>query len=359
MAAAHRRTRLSSIPRALGRCVPMVLVAVLAALLPSHTARAAEDAMIEAARKQGRVVWLTSQIMSELALPLAAAFKATYGIEVQVNRASPRSMIDRVVQADRTGTSPVDVVDGRSAVIALKRQGMLAALDIANAADLPAGFVDRERMWFATNRFTLSAVVNTELVPDALRPRSFEDLFLPKWTGRIAWSTAPTISGAAGLVGTVLTERGDGPGRALLTRLSAQNITGFELSSRQIIEKVISGEFPIALQVYSTQASGAAAKGTPIAWLPISPVTQTFATVAVPRRAAHPDAARLLVEFLLSRRGQEMFRDADQLPVRADVAPLEPAILPDTGRFRARLITPEEFEAKLEDWTSLARVVFP
>ena len=131
------------------------------------------------------------------------------------------------------------------------------------------------------------------------------------------------------------------------------------MSSRQIIEKVITGEFPIALQVYSTQAAGSASRGVPIAWLPVAPVTGSFAATAITRRAAHPHAARLFVEFLLSREGQAIFRDADQLPARPDVLPADPLLAPRSDKFRVHYFNPDDLEAQLASWDALRRAMFP
>ncbi len=342
------------------------LVAILAAPLAALTALtvagdalAADAALIDAARKEGRVVWLTTQLVGELALPMAAAFKAHYGVEVTVSRAGSRAMAERVMQAERTGQNLVDVVDGRSSIAQMKRAGLLAAVDIANAARLAPGLTDVQKMWFATNVFTISAAVNTELVPEAIRPRSLEDLLQPHWVGRIGWSQQATLSSANGFTAAVLRHKGEDKGRAYLQLLSRQNIEGYDASSGQIIEKVIAGEAALALQVYAHQIAGGAGRSAPLAWVPLTPVTGSFVAVSATRRGAHPNAARLLIEFMLSRQGQEVIRDAELQPAVADVAPLDPGLAQGTGKLQSHYFSPEEVEAQMPAWVALRKSLFP
>jgi ABC-type Fe3+ transport system substrate-binding protein len=337
----------------------LLLASALSALLVSMLPAWAADApLVEAARKEGRVVWLTTQIMGELALPLASAFKSAYGIDVSVVRTPPRHTADRLVQAARSPQTGIDVVDGRSAIPHLKRAGLLAPLDVAAARRLPAELVDREGFWVATNVFVNAIVVNTERVAPDRRPRTLEDLTRAEWAGRMTWSGQPALSGGAGFVGSVLRDRGETDGRALLERLGRQQIVSFDVPSRQIIDKVISGTFELGLQVFNTQVAVSAAGGAPVAWLPIEPLTGSVAAVALTRQAPHPNAARLLVEFLLSRQAQEIFRDADTLPASPEVAPKEPAMRPSGASPRTVYFTPEEIEARLPDWQALRNELF-
>ena len=333
--------------------------AVVYIFLAPSPAWAIDPAVVEAARKEGRVVWHTSQIAGELALPLASAFKAAYGIDVSVIRSTPRQMAERVAQADRAGQGTIDVVDGRGAIAQMKRAGHLAAVTIDNSARLPRELVDPQGTWFATNVFTISLVVNTELVAPARRPRTLQDLLAPEWAGRMAWSLQSTLSGAPGFIGTVLMDKGETDGRSYLERLARQQIAGYDVSSREIIEKVIAGEAEIGLQIYSHQVGSPPERNAPIAWLPLDPVTASFSAVAVTRRAPHPNAARLFVEFQLSQKGQEIFRDAAQLPADPQIAPADPLLMPAGGKFRALYISPDDVEAKLPAWNAIRDSLFP
>ncbi len=324
-----------------------------------HPALAVDQSVIEAARKEGRVVWLTSQIMGELALPLAGAFKSAYGIEVSVSRVTPRTVGDRLVQAARTRQGGVDVVDGRSAIPHLKRAGLLAPIAAVAGRGLPPERVDSQGYWVATNLYFNAVAVNTETVPPERRPRSLDDLLRPEWVGRMVWSSHSTLSSGAGFIGTVLKARGEEQGRAFLARLGRQHVVSEDLSSRQIVDKVIAGQFDLGLQVFHHQVAVSHGRGAPVAWLPLEPLTGSVTAVAITRQSPHPNAARLFVEFLLSPAGQEIFREADSLPARPDVAAKDPALMPDSGKFRGVYFTPEEAEEQMSRWQAVRSELFP
>src|SRR5262249_58024227 len=72
-----------SFPRA-----AFAILLVLVCSLARVPARAADGALIEAARKEGRVLWYTTLIVNQAIRPLKDAFEKQYpGIELQYARA--------------------------------------------------------------------------------------------------------------------------------------------------------------------------------------------------------------------------------------------------------------------------------
>jgi ABC-type Fe3+ transport system substrate-binding protein len=58
-------------------------------------------------------------------------------------------------------------------------------------------------------------------------------------------------------------------------------------------------------------------------------------------QAANPNAGKLLIDFLLSREGQEMFRDLDGIPVHKDVEADPPRLSRGYRRF---VLTPDMYD---------------
>ena len=339
-------------------CLVLSALAMLALMLPPAGVRAADATLVEAARKEGKLVWYTTQIINELAAPMAEAFKAAYGIDVQFVGRTGRELINLVTEAARTGRPGPDVIDGRATVPALKRAGHLLKWQPSTASRLPPEMVDEQGYWVACNVFMNTLAYNPEVVAREALPRTLDDLLRPEWTGRLVWSTSPTLSAAPGFIGMVLREKGRSEGRAYLERLSRQQIAGGEITSREVIEKVIERELPVALQVFNHQAATSAAKGAPIAWAPLEPVTGSLSVVAITRNAAHPNAAKLFVEFLITREGQRLFQEADYMPADPEIEPKDPTLLPRGGKFRAIYFTPEEIEEQMPGWVELYNELF-
>ena len=61
------------------------------------------------------------------------------------------------------------------------------------------------------------------------------------------------------------------------------------------------------------------AQGAPIDWVALEPVIVSLNPLALAVNAPHPASARLLIDFLLSKEGQEVGRTVAKLPARADV----------------------------------------
>src|SRR5258706_1335037 len=137
---------------------------VLAAAPP---AEAVTPVLIEAAKKEGKVVYYTS-VDLPLAEKIAKAFEAKYpGVAVRVERTGAERVFQRIGQEYSSKIYAVDVVNSSDAAhfIHWKRGGLLAPVvpeDIAR--HYPADHKDPDGM-FASFRVTLSAIgYNTSLV---------------------------------------------------------------------------------------------------------------------------------------------------------------------------------------------------
>ena len=185
-----------------------VLAATLVAASPAP-ASAADSALIEAARKEGKAVWYTTQIINQFARPAAEAFEKKYGVKVDYVRADSNEVALRLLNEGRAGRVQADVFDGTSAVARLKGENLVLKWAPENARRFPAQYLDPDGYWIATNLYVLTPGANTDLVPKGTEPRTFADLLNPRWKGKIAWNSAPATSAASGFIGVVLTEMGE------------------------------------------------------------------------------------------------------------------------------------------------------
>jgi len=101
------------------------------------------------------------------------------------------------------------------------------------------------------------------------------------------------------------------------------------------------GELPMAFFVYANNVENVKEAGSPVDWVRIDdPLYGEPHPAAVMARAPHPNAARLLVEFAISKDGQQLISNLGKVPGRGDV---QPKIGVD--RAKLRIISPED-EAK-------------
>ena len=228
-----------------------------------------------------------------------------------------------------------------------------------SAHRLPERYVDPNGYWTATNLYVLTPGYNTNLVPKGTEPKTYQDLLDPKWKGKMAWgSTAGSTSGAPGFVGTVLADMGEQKGMDYLRALAKQQITGIPVSARQVLDQVVAGEYSIALQIFNNHAVISAAKGAPVAWIPWNPATAILSVISVTKSAPHPNAGKLLVDFLVSPDGQNLYRKSDYIPVDPKVPPLDPSLRPEEGHFRAIYFSPETIDKNIGNWAKIADQFF-
>jgi iron(III) transport system substrate-binding protein len=321
--------------------------------LATCSAHAADAVLIEAAKKEGEVVWYTTQIISQLVRPVSAAFEKKYGIKVRSVRANSTETSVKIINESRAGKPQSDVFDGTSTVVPLKKEGYVLQWLPDPAKAYPARYKDRDGYWVANNLFFIAPGFNTSLVPRGTEPRTFADLLDPKWRGKMAWSTTTSSSGGPGFIGTVLTEMGDEKGMAYLRELSKQRIASIGSAAREVLDQVIAGEYQLGLQVFNHHTVISAKKGAPVGWIKMEPVTGTLSVISVHKSAPHPNAAKLLVDFIISSEGQQIFRAAEYLPADPAVPALTPSLQPDEGKFRTHFFTPEQTEDGMPAWKKI------
>ena len=335
------------------------VLAAIAAGASAMPACAADEALIDAAKKEGSVTWYTTQIINQFVLPASQAFQKKYGITVNYVRADASEVALRVANEAHAGKVQADVVDGTLTTPALEKEGLVAKYVPDSAKALPKQYSDPNGYWVATNLYVLTPAFNTDLVPKGTQPKTYQDLLDPKWKGKIAWSSsAGSSSGAPGFVGNVLKEMGQDKGMDYLRALAKQQITGIPVSARQVLDQVIAGEYPIALQTFNNHSVISAAKGAPSQWIAMNPAMGVLSVISVTTGAPHPNAGKLLVDFLASPDGQKLFRDADYIPVDPAVPPKIADLRPDGEKFRANYFTPEEIQGSIGQWAKIAADLF-
>ena len=101
-----------------------------------------------------------------------------------------------------------------------------------------------------------------------------------------------------------------------------------------------------------------AAKGAPSDWIRMEPAMVMLNIVSLTAHSPHPNAGKLLFDFLESEEGQKLFRDADYLPADPAVPPRDPSLTPDSGHFRATTFSPDALDAAMPHWDDVYHRLF-
>jgi len=333
-----------------------ILVVPSTAIAPAAAAQISSD-LIAKAKQEGEVVYYTDLIVDQIVRPLAAAFETRYGIKVSYARADSQVNVLKILNEQKSGRVMSDIFGLNTGLEVLIASGAARQFTSANGEELPERYRDPDRYWVSSHLFVITPALNTDLVPPAQRPHSYDDLLAPYWKDKMVWKPND-LTGAPGFIGNVLITMGETRGMDYLRRLARQDIKPVSASARAVLDQVIAGEYALSLQILNHHAAISAAKGAPVDWVRMSPVTVAPGLVGLTAGSPHPNAGALLVEFMTSPEGQKIFQAADYLPARSDVPPRIPDLIPETGGFRGNVITPTITANGYEHWNEVYKALF-
>lgn len=334
-----------------------IVCAVALALIVGH-ANAADQSTIDAAKKEGQVVWYTTLIVNQIIRPIKTAFEKKYpGVTLQFTRADDLVTSAKILAEGQAGRVQADIFDGIANMLPLQEAGLLAPFTVPNAADYPAELKARDGYWIAEIMYVFTPGINTSLLPKDQAPKTFADLLDPKLSGKMAWNGS-SMAGAYGFVANVLTSMGEEKGMTYLRALAKQRVVNVEASSRAVLDQVIAGEYWMNLMAFNHHVVISARKGAPCDWLKLEPAPVMLDALGLIKQARHPHAAQLLLDFLLSPDGQKVFQQSDYLPVLPSVPPVVAGLRPGEGGFKADFLQPEQIYRNLPKWQKVTQDLF-
>nr|WP_245182021.1 extracellular solute-binding protein [Sinorhizobium mexicanum] len=321
-------------------------------------AMAQDRTLIDAAKTEGEVVWYTTLVVDQVVRPIAEAFEAEYGIKVNFVSGNMNDVVSRLVNEGAAGTMVGDLWDGSTAFVTLRDAGLTEGFNAPAAANFKPEHKDPEGRWYAQFLQYPSAAINTELVAAEEAPKTFEDLLGPKWKGRIGWTSSPGVNGPIGFIGNILNTMGEEQGRAYLEKLAQQEIANIPSNQRVVLDQAIAGQYPLVLQVHNYHAALSKAKGAPIEIVYLPTNVGNMNTIGLVKGAPHPNAAKLLIDFILSEGGQTILVNAGYIPANPAVDAESPELRPETGGFKANVIGFDEYIEKKDHWTAIYKELF-
>ncbi len=277
--------------------------------------------ILEGAKKEGTLTIYTSATVDDMTT-LTIAFTKKYGIKTQVWRASSENIIQRSATEARGGRFDVDVFETDGvAMEAVYREKLLQEVRSPLLADLMPEAIRPHKEWIGDRVQIFTAAYNTRLVKKDDLPKSYDDLTNPKWKGKLGIE-----AGDYDWFSAVVSELGEEKGLKLFREIVAKNGLSIRKGHTLIANLVVSGEVPLALTTYLYKALQLKNDGAPIDYLVLPPQIARAQGTGMARKAPHPHAAVLFMDFLLSD-AQEILAKRDFIPTNIKVKPL-PASMP-------------------------------
>lgn len=298
----------------------VLLVAACAGL----SAHAAAQPLVEAAKKEGKVVIygsLESGIMDEV----EKAFTKKYGIPIEYFRAASNKTLDRVLTEARAGRVMSDVVvTNRGPMLLLKNEKLFARYVSPQTENFPPELRDPDGMLSPIYRMVIVGILyNTKLVKPEEAPKSLDDLLTPRWQGKWVMPD-PSRHFTTGVWLKNLDEIYGKDAMAFVKKMAEAKPILVE-SFIPSAQKVISGEAHAGI-TYLKYVYIFGKEGAPLDYVRLPKMLADGHQVGIQAKAPHPNAARLFQDFLISREGMQiMAKEGEFVTAKGMYPPIKDA----------------------------------
>jgi iron(III) transport system substrate-binding protein len=325
--------------------VSLLAIALMLGLQPGGGALG-QEARIEAAKKEGRVVWYTSLALTS-AEKVAKLFETAYpGIKVEVQRTGSQRILQRVMQELQANIKNVDVIHTSDAghYVFLKEKKLLMKYTPAGVESFPPSFKDKDGYHYGLRATVNVIAYNTKAVPAAEAPKAWKDLVDTRWRGKLVTAHP----GYSGVIATHVLALVHLYGWDYFKQL-AQNKPLLVQSAVDPAGIVASGERAVAANGGDYTFYQSKKKGNPIEIVfPKEGVPLVISPTAIASFAPHPNAAKLFTDFLFSLEIQQVLADSEGL-YTGHPGVKYPADQPKLGDLKLLQVDPEELEKRNEE----------
>lgn len=284
-------------------------------------------------RSSPEVVVYTShdQVFSE---PILKEFEKASGIKVRAvydtEETKSTGVALRIVAERARPQADVFWANEPLRPVMLKQQGLLAAYQSPNADGIPSRYRDPEGYWTGFAARARLIVYNTNQVKPGEAPSSVLDLVDPRWKGRAGLAN-PLFGTSTTQIAALFTLWGEAQAKKFLEGIKANGVK-IVSSNGEARDLVASGELAWAF-TDTDDASEALAQKKPVAV--VYPDQNGVGTLVMPnvvalvKGAPDPDAAKQLIDYLLSTHVEEQLAKsaAAQMPLHPNV-PVPPNVKP-------------------------------
>ncbi len=332
------------------------------AISPEETAWAA---IVEAAKKEGKVTLYSYNFTGEIGQALSQAFKEKYGITADIITGRGTEFVERVKTEKRMGRLVADMTDGAAAHgKIMKKEGLTAGI----AGELPGlrekdtwvadifSMDPQDKHLIAFNLSIYTPYVNTQLVKPGEEPRTWKDLLDPKWKGKMVMTDTITSAGPYQVVVPLLREKVID--EAFLKNLYKQDLR-FSVSDPEGGSILARGERSLSIRGIDRTYGRIIVEGAPIRAIELTDGTVLIlGIVAAFNGGPHPNATKVFINWFLSNEGQTVYGKAatvasirkdvpNFLPKAAQIPLTHPILLTDDDTEKATKLYQERWLDKL------------
>ncbi|MFL5275331.1 MAG: ABC transporter substrate-binding protein [Myxococcales bacterium] len=298
--------------------------AAVLSILAARAAVATDASVVSAAEKEGKlVVYSTtdSAIVSALIKDFGAAYPK---IPLEYNDMNSTELYNRFLSEAAAGAGSADLLwsSAMDLQIKLANDGYALEYKSPEAAHLPSWAVWKDQA-YGTTFEPIAFVYNKRLVKPEEVPKTHADFgkelkaHPDRWKGKLT-AYDPERSG----IGYLLITQDSKLDPNFWDTAKAYGSVSVKLytSVGAMLERITSGEHLMGFDIFGSYATARQRKDPSLAIVYPKDYTLVMSRVAIlPKAAKHPNAAKVFLDHLLSKRGQELVAKAALFSIRDDV----------------------------------------
>jgi iron(III) transport system substrate-binding protein len=300
--------------------VRTLLLALLGAAIFSQPALARprshlDTQLVEGAKKEKKLVFYTTMDLPQ-SIEVVRDFAQKYPfLDLELHPLETETLVKRIQNEARSGMSTWDVLLGGGGLFQPLLEANLVVAYHSPQRDAVSGALnDSAGYWsgYYINPYVLG--YNRTLVKEEEIPKSYDELLEPRWKGnRIALDST-----AHGLLRGLAAAWSEEKAVAYLKRLADQQLV-MARASIMAVDSLHTGDVAIVIARAPVIQGYKKKLQSPIDWVSLEPTVAQIDAVMLSAQSPHPNAARLFVDFVLSKEGQNALAGIQQIPVRTDM----------------------------------------
>jgi len=340
----------SSTPSASAPAAPVAATGAASAAAGGFNEAAEEQKLYDAATAANETeVNLYSSINEEEAKPLLDIWAKHFPkIKANYIRGSETALISKVLTEGQAGKNTFDVLATTTSQLIVPA-GLALKYFPPNASLVRDDLKDKDGYWFSIYSNWSVVQYNTNKVKKG-DIKTYEDFLKPQFKGQIIIDRSD-YDWYAGMINTLGQDKAD----TLIKNIIKTNGVTLIDGHGTVNDKVTAGEFAVALSNYVNQPERSKRQGGPTDWVAIEPVTITASgKVVVDSKAPHPNAAKLMANFLASTDAQKYLASRGRQITRNDVPQDPPDLLKGiTKTWVSPVLSPADNEALAKKYNAL------
>ncbi len=257
-------------------------------------------------------------------------------IKMNYIRSDETSLVNRILTEEQAGKHSFDVLSTTTGHM-MKSAGLALQYNAPNAQLVDPDYKDKDGFWVGIYANWNIIQINTDKVKPG-EIKSYEDLANPKWKGQIVIDDTD-YEWYQGLVATRGQQQTDDMLKKIVATAGVKVLNGHG----NLNDAITAGQYAIALNQYLNQPERSKRLGGPTTWIAVEPVVVQLGKIAVSKSAPHPNAAKLLENFLVGTDAQKYLTGRGRITVRMDVPNDPPNLVSGLKKYSAPapLVDPE------------------